>query len=33
MPAFREATFYGVPTCVFDELGCVADEKMLRNTV
>jgi hypothetical protein len=29
---FREATFCGVPSCVFDKLGCAASEKMLRNT-
>jgi hypothetical protein len=27
VPAFREATFCGVPSCVFGELGCVAGEK------
>jgi hypothetical protein len=29
---FREATFCGVPSCVFDKLGCAAGEKRLRNT-
>jgi hypothetical protein len=29
---FREATFCGVPPCVFDKLGCAAGEKRLRNT-
>jgi hypothetical protein len=29
---FCEATFCGVPSCVFDKLGCAASEKMLRNT-
>jgi hypothetical protein len=29
---FREAKFWGVPSCVFDELGCAPGEKMLRNT-
>jgi hypothetical protein len=32
VPHFREATFCGVLSCVFDKLGCVADEKRLRNT-
>jgi hypothetical protein len=31
IPPFREATFYGVPSCVFDKLGCAAGEKRLRN--
>jgi hypothetical protein len=32
VPPFREATFCGVPSCVFDKSGCAAGEKMLRNT-
>jgi hypothetical protein len=32
VPPFREAKFCGVPSCVFDKLGCSADEKSLRNT-
>jgi hypothetical protein len=28
---FRETGFCGVPSCVFDKLGCVADEVSLRN--
>jgi hypothetical protein len=32
VPHFLEAKFCGVPSCVFDKLGCAADEKMLRNT-
>jgi hypothetical protein len=27
VPAFREAKFCGVPSCVFDKLGCAAGEK------
>jgi hypothetical protein len=30
---FREAKFCGVASCVYDKLGCAADEKWLRNTV
>jgi hypothetical protein len=29
---FREAKFCGVPSCVFDELGCATGEKRLQNT-
>jgi hypothetical protein len=29
---FREAKFCGVPSCVFDKLGCAACGKRLRNT-
>jgi hypothetical protein len=29
---FREAKLCGVPSCVFDKLGCAAGEKRLRNT-
>jgi hypothetical protein len=29
---FREAKFCGVPSYVFDKLGCAAGEKMLWNT-
>jgi hypothetical protein len=29
---FREAKFCGVPSCVFDKLGCAAGEKRLRST-
>jgi hypothetical protein len=32
VPPFREATFCGVPICVFDKLGCAAGGKRLRNT-
>jgi hypothetical protein len=32
VPPFREAKFCGVPSCVFDKLGCAAGEKSLRNT-
>jgi hypothetical protein len=32
VPPFREATFCGVPSCVFDKSGCAAGEKRLRNT-
>jgi hypothetical protein len=32
VPPFREANFCGVPSCVFDKLGCAAGEKHLRNT-
>jgi hypothetical protein len=31
VPHSREAEFCGVPSCVFDKLGCVC-EKSLRNT-
>jgi hypothetical protein len=31
VPPFREATFCGAPSCVFDKSGCVADGKRLRN--
>jgi hypothetical protein len=27
VPSFREAKFCGVPSCVFDKLGCVAGEE------
>jgi hypothetical protein len=30
---FREAKVCSVPSCVFDNLGCVAGEESLRNTV
>jgi hypothetical protein len=30
---FCEATFCGVPSCVFDKLGCAARKKRLRSTV
>jgi hypothetical protein len=33
VPPFREATFCGVPSGVFEKLGCAAGEKWLRNTV
>jgi hypothetical protein len=33
VPIFREATFCSVPSCVFDNLGCAAGEKRLRNTI
>jgi hypothetical protein len=29
---FHEATFCGVPSCVFDKSGCAACEKRFRNT-
>jgi hypothetical protein len=29
---FREAKFCGVPSCVFDKLGCAAGEEKLLNT-
>jgi hypothetical protein len=32
VPPFREAKFFGVPSCVFDKLGCAAGEKSLQNT-
>jgi hypothetical protein len=32
IPPFREAKFCGVPSCVFDKLGCAAGERSLRNT-
>jgi hypothetical protein len=32
VPPFREATFCGVPSGVFDKLGCAAGGKSLRNT-
>jgi hypothetical protein len=32
VPRFREEKFCGVPSCVFDKLGCVAGEQRLRNT-
>jgi hypothetical protein len=31
VPPFREAKFCGVPSCVFDKLGCAAGGKSLRN--
>jgi hypothetical protein len=31
-PRFCEAKFCGVPSCVFDKLGCAAGEKSLWNT-
>jgi hypothetical protein len=27
VPPFHEAKFYGVPSCIFDKLGCAAGEK------
>jgi hypothetical protein len=30
--SLREAKFCGVPSCVFDKLGCAAGAKRLRNT-
>jgi hypothetical protein len=33
VPPFREAKFCGVPSCVFDKLGCAAGEESLRNAV
>jgi hypothetical protein len=33
VPPYREATFCGVPSCVFDKLGCAADKKWLQNCV
>jgi hypothetical protein len=32
VPPFREAIFCGVPSCVFEKLGCAAGEENLRNT-
>jgi hypothetical protein len=32
VPPFREATFCGVLSCVFDKSGCAAGEKRLWNT-
>jgi hypothetical protein len=32
VPPFRQATFCGVPSCVFDKSVCAAGEKRLRNT-
>jgi hypothetical protein len=32
VPPFREAKFCGVPSYVFDKLGCAVGEKRLRNT-
>jgi hypothetical protein len=32
VPPFREAKFCGVPSCVFDKLGCAAGEERLRNS-
>jgi hypothetical protein len=32
VPPFREATFCGVPSCVFDKSGCTTGEKRLLNT-
>jgi hypothetical protein len=32
VPPLREAKFCGVPSCVFDKLGCAAGERRLRNT-
>jgi hypothetical protein len=32
VPPFREATFCGVPLCVFDKLGCAAGGRRWRNT-
>jgi hypothetical protein len=32
VPRFRDAKFCGVPSCVFDKLGCAAGEKWLRDT-
>jgi hypothetical protein len=32
VPPFHETKFCGVPSCVFDKLGCAAGERRLRNT-
>jgi hypothetical protein len=32
VPPFHEATFCGVPSCVFDKLGCATGDKRLWNT-
>jgi hypothetical protein len=32
VPPCREATFCGVPSCVFDKSWCAASEKKLQNT-
>jgi hypothetical protein len=32
VPPFREAKFCGLPSCVFDKLGCAAGKKRLRDT-
>jgi hypothetical protein len=32
IPPFHEVKFCGVPSCVFDKLGCAACEEILRNT-
>jgi hypothetical protein len=32
VPPFRKVKFCGVPSCVFDKLGCAAGEKSLWNT-
>jgi hypothetical protein len=32
VPSFREAKFCGVPSRIFDKLGCAAGGKRLRNT-
>jgi hypothetical protein len=33
VPPFCEAKFCGVPSCVFDKLGCAAGEKSMWNTI
>jgi hypothetical protein len=33
VPPFRKAKFCGVPSCVFEKLGCAAGEESFRNTV
>jgi hypothetical protein len=33
VPAFREVTIFGVPSCVFDKFGCAAGEKRLQDSV
>jgi hypothetical protein len=33
VPPFREAKFCGVPSCVFDILGCAAGEKVCETPV
>jgi hypothetical protein len=32
LPPSHEAKFCGVPSCVFDKLGCAVGKKRLRNT-
>lgn len=31
VPPFRKTKFCGVPSCVFEKLGCAADEDSLRD--